>query len=100
MSFIQEIAMYRSPMKLNQAQFDATYDIETVVAYQDQEGSSQLIVPTLNEDGKILSTTTVYARWQSKLSITSSIWQDANGWHYRVIPKSEFYPEEADCSCS
>lgn len=92
--------MYRSPDQLDREQFEATRGIETVPAYQEQDGSTQLIVPTLDADGAVVSTKTVHAHWRSELSITRSIWYDSKGNYYRVIPKCKFYPEFADCSCS
>ena len=58
-------------------------------AYQAYEGSSQLIVPTLNFAGRVVSSRTVHAEFRPDLSFGRSVWQAADGTLYHVVKKEQ-----------
>ena len=89
--------MYRSHKQRESLQHEATGEIELVVAYQTQHGSTQLIVPSTDQDNKVTMSRTVHAEFQPELSHTHSIWKDRSGNYYRVVAKDKFY---TDFACS
>lgn len=57
-------------------------------AYKAPEGGDKLVVPTLNYEGRIVSSKTVHATPRVDLSISRSVWQSDDGTLYHLIEKS------------